>query len=53
MKITRELIVALAIALLLLCCIFNGKASPDPIAAAWACRCDSCCEYLDTMEVVK
>jgi hypothetical protein len=21
--------------------------SADPVAAAWDCRCDTCCEYLD------
>jgi len=25
----------------------------DPIAEAWACRCDTCCEYLDRMGVVE
>ena len=27
--------------------LFVAARTYDPVAEAWACRCDTCCEYLE------
>jgi hypothetical protein len=38
--------VFLLIYTLFMLCIFAVK-THDPVAEAWQCRCDTCCEYLE------